>query len=143
MEHYPAEELENLIKKFEACELPKEAWTHEAHLAAAVWYLWHHDFETALNLTRTNITKFNESVGGVNSDTEGYHESITKCWLLITQDFLRNRHFKSVADAVNAFIASDSGHIHYLRNFYSKETLFTTHARKNWVAPDLMSIESL
>lgn len=140
-EHYSPEAFDSLIHRFEKRTLPKEEWTHEAHLAVAVWYLWHHDFDTAFDLVRENISRFNESVGGTNSDTEGYHETITKAWLRLTTYFLEKNTFSLPVDACNALAASATGHMHYLKNFYSKNHLLNPHARKHWVEPDLGALK--
>jgi len=135
--HYTTTEFDSLIHRFEKRELPKAEWTHEAHLAVAVWYLWQNSFDTAFDLVRENISRFNESVGGVNSDTEGYHETITKAWLWITAEFLATQHFAAPAEACNALIVHPAGNMYCLKNFYSKEQLLNPHARKHWVEPDL------
>ena len=60
---------------------PRAEWTHEAHLAATTYLL----AEAPRRRPRCElpgiIRRFNESVGGVNSDTEGYHETITRVFL--------------------------------------------------------------
>jgi hypothetical protein len=38
------------IQRFEKEELPKSEWTHEAHLAVAIWYVSKLGFEKALVL---------------------------------------------------------------------------------------------
>ena len=61
--------------------LPREEWTHEAHLAATTYLLTHRsdvDLDTEL---RDIIRRYNESVGGVNSEGAGYHETITRVFL--------------------------------------------------------------
>ena len=61
--------------------LPRAEWTHEAHLAATTYLLLRRpdiDLDTELPGI---IRRYNESVGGVNSDTEGYHETITRVFL--------------------------------------------------------------
>ena len=51
--------------------LSREEWTHEAHLAATTYLSLKHP-EIDLNAELPGlIRRFNESVGGVNSDTEG------------------------------------------------------------------------
>ena len=60
-----------------ACSLKKEEWTHAAHFAAALWLMrYRTDLEPAAAMPGL-IRAFNEAVGGVNSDTAGYHETIT------------------------------------------------------------------
>ncbi|MCC6725868.1 MAG: hypothetical protein IT258_15270 [Saprospiraceae bacterium] len=36
---YPIKDAEQLIKGFDECKLPKEEWTHEAHLIGGLWVL--------------------------------------------------------------------------------------------------------
>ena len=56
-------------------------WTHEAHLAATTYLLLRRpDMDLDEELPDI-IRRYNESVGGVNSDSEGYHETITRVFL--------------------------------------------------------------
>src|SRR6476659_502632 len=74
-------EIEHLGEGLLARTLAREEWTHEAHLAATTYLLLRRpnvDLDKALPGI---IRRFNESVGGVNSDTEGYHETITRTFL--------------------------------------------------------------
>ena len=58
--------------------LPREEWTHEAHLAATTYLLLRHP-EIDLDVELPGlIRRYNESVGGVNDETQGYHETITQ-----------------------------------------------------------------
>jgi hypothetical protein len=53
--------------------LPRAEWTHEAHLAATTYLLLRRrDIDVEAELPAL-IRRYNESVGGVNSDSEGYH----------------------------------------------------------------------
>lgn len=141
MKNYSSEEVDSLIKRFEAEQLPKMEWTHEAHLVVAIWYCFHFGFEKALPIVRKNITNHNASVGTPNTDTEGYHESISKFWLIVATNFLTNEPNSSVDELCNRFINSEVAHSHYPLEFYSKEVLFSVDARKNWVEPDLNTLE--
>src|SRR6476469_5648570 len=74
-------EIEHLGAGLLDCTLRREEWTHEAHLAATAYLVLRRpeiDLDSALGGI---IRRHNESVGGVNSDTEGYHESITRAFL--------------------------------------------------------------
>ena len=56
------------------CTLPKTKWTHAAHFAAALWLI-----ETDRSSTvEAVIRAYNESVGVANTETSGYHETITQ-----------------------------------------------------------------
>ena len=66
-------DIEHIARGLISCTLPKAEWTHAAHFAAALW-LVAADYEAAGRRMPGLIRAYNESVGGVNSDTEGYHE---------------------------------------------------------------------
>jgi hypothetical protein len=58
--------------------LPKSRWTHAAHFAAAIWVLMcRPDLEAPIALPPA-IRAYNESTGVANTDTGGYHETITQ-----------------------------------------------------------------
>tara|TARA_B100000508_G_C11465360_1_gene281573 strand:- start:5260 stop:5700 length:441 start_codon:yes stop_codon:yes gene_type:complete len=136
IKNYTLQEIELLIIRFEKQEFSKVEWTHEAHLVVAVWYSKKYNEEAALNLVRDFITRHNESVGTPNTDVEGYHETITRLWLMIVQRFLNQHSSLSVADACNKFINSATGKSNYPLTYYSEEVLFSVKARHQWVAPD-------
>ena len=74
-------DYEDLVAKFNSSILSKEKWTHEAHLIVAIWYCKSYDLSKALNLLRYHIKSFNLSVGTPNTDSQGYHETLTRFWL--------------------------------------------------------------
>jgi len=143
MKNYSETEVDSLMNRFEARELPKEEWTHEAHLVVAIVYCSNYSLDEALDLSRENISRHNESTGGINTDTDGYHETITKFWLIIADNFLKEKSFESSSEASNALINSDFGGSQFPFEYYSKNVLFTVHARHNWKEPDLRPIESI
>ena len=136
MSYYSEVEILSLIDRFEKQELPKVEWTHEAHLLVAIWYMSKFNFETALETVRDYITRHNISVGTLNTDSEGYHETITKFWLLVAGEFLRNNRFESVPEAVNDFIGSEFSESKYPLEFYTEYRLFSVKARHHWLEPD-------
>lgn len=141
MTSYTKAEIESLIERFESRKLPKVEWTHNAHLVVAIWYCSKHPFAKALELTRQYITVHNESVGTPNTDTEGYHETITKFWLIVANHFIQTSEPASITELCNNFIQSEKASSSYPLNFYSKEKLFSVEGRHNWVEPDLREIE--
>jgi hypothetical protein len=52
-----------------ARSLPRDEWTHEAHLAATTYLLLRHPEIDLDEELPGIIRRYNESVGGVNSDT--------------------------------------------------------------------------
>lgn len=121
-----------------ACTLPKVEWTHEAHLATCLWIIRdRQDIEAERDLPRF-IPRYNVSVGGVNSDTEGYHETITQIYIAAIRDHLSEIDpLSALTDAVNALLVSDRGRRDWPLRFYSREKLFSVEARRGFVSPDL------
>ena len=118
--------------------LPKSGWTHAAHFATALWLLRHRpDIDLPREMPGL-IRSYNESVGGVNSDTEGYHETITQASLRAARAELA-RHGAQVPlhQIVNALMASPLGRPGWLLDYWSKDLLMSAAARREWRAPDL------
>jgi len=134
-------EIEHLGEGLLARSLPREEWTHEAHLAATTYLLTHRsdvDLDTEL---RGIIRRYNESVGGVNSDTEGYHETITRSFLHGVRLFLAEAdRDAALHELVNALLRSPMGSRDWPLRFYSRERLFSVEARRNFVAPDIAAL---
>ena len=121
--------------------LPRVEWTHEAHLAATTYLLLRRpdiDLDSALPGL---IRRYNESVGGVNSDTEGYHETITRVFLHGVRLFLSEAdRFDPLHEFVNDLLSSPMGRRDWPMRFYSRERLFSVEARRTFVAPDLAAL---
>jgi hypothetical protein len=118
--------------------LPREEWTHEAHLAACTWIVRDcADFVAERDLPRL-IACYNESVGGTNSDTEGYHETITQAFIRGVRLHLAGRpQGESLTACVNALLLGRYGRREWPLELYSRERLFSVEARRHFVPPDL------
>ena len=121
--------------------LPREEWTHEAHLAATTYLTLHHpeiDLDTELPGI---ISRYNESVGGVNDDTQGYHNTITRAYLRGVRLFLEGADTgRPIHELVNELLHSPMGKRGWPLRFWSKERLMSVEARRGWVAPDLKAM---
>ena len=120
--------------------LPKAEWTHEAHLAACLWLLRDRPDILPERELPAIIRSYNESVGGVNDDSQGYHETLTQLYIRGTRDFLAGYGDGELLDAVNALLASEVAPRDWPLRFYSRERLFSVAARRGWVEPDLAPI---
>jgi hypothetical protein len=131
-------EIEHLGEGLLARTLKREEWTHEAHLAATTYLLLRRpdvDLDTELPGI---IRRFNESVGGVNSDAEGYHETITRAFLHGVRLFLAEADPKEpLHELVNELLLSPMGKRDWPLRFYSPARLFSVEARRTFIAPDL------
>lgn len=95
-------------------------------------------------LMRDGVKSYNLSVGTQNTDTGGYHESITVFFMhalsAFRQQFPAER---SLVDLVNRFDGSPLMDENLLFRFYSKERLFSAKARREWVAPDIQPLSRI
>ncbi len=116
--------------------LPKAEWTHAAHFAAALWVLASADYDAARDLPGL-IRAYNAATGVVNSDTGGYHETITQASLRAARPWLEGR---TLAEAHAALLASAFGRSDWPMAYWSKARLFSVEARRAWVEPDLQPL---
>ena len=118
--------------------LPRSEWTHEAHLAATTYLLLRHA-EIDLDEELPGIIRdYNESVGGVNSDQEGYHETITRVFLHGVRLFLGEADVREpLHELVNQLLLSPMGRRDWPFRFYSRERLLSVPARRSFVQPDI------
>ncbi|WP_448664292.1 hypothetical protein ACG3SL_06345 [Sphingomonas sp. CJ20] len=120
-----------------ACDLSKDDWTHEAHLAACAYLLTARpDIDVDREIAGL-ISRFNESVGGINDDHGGYHDTITCAYLAGVRAFLAQSPAGSLTETVNALLLSPAGRRDWPLRFYSRERLFSVAARRKFVPPDL------
>ncbi len=83
------------------------------------------------------IRRFNESVGGVNSDSQGYHETITRAFLHGVGLFLAEADgAEPLHELVNALLLSPMGRRDWPLRFWSKDKLMSVEARRKFVPPD-------
>ncbi len=134
-------DVEHVGEGLVARALPREEWTHEAHLAATTYLLLRRpDIDLDRELPDL-IRRYNESVGGVNSDTEGYHETITRVFLHGARLFLEEANRREPLHAlVNELLVSPMGGRDWPLRFYSPSRLFSVEARKQFVEPDLRAL---
>jgi hypothetical protein len=135
-----SEALEAFLRGFENGTLAKSEWTHGAHVVAAASYLFNSNFETVLPLMRARISAFNLSVGGANTPTSGYHETLTHFWLLIVAESLRQHPPSSRLAAARHALAvfGEARTLHTL--YYSCDIVKDTAARQQWRSPDLLPL---
>jgi hypothetical protein len=134
-------EIEHIGEGLLARTLPRDEWTHEAHLASTAYLLTRRpdvDIDTQLPGI---IRRYNESVGGVNDDTQGYHETITRVFLHGVRLFLAEADpTEPLHELVNALLLSPMGRRDWPLRFYSPERLFSVEARRKLVAPDVAAL---
>lgn len=119
-----------------AATLPKPDWTHAAHVAAAAHIIAARPDLVAERDMPGIIRRYNEATGGVNSDSAGYHHSITLASLAAVRAGLALAPAGTLADKVNHLLTGMLGNKAWPERFWTRETLFSVAARRGWVAPD-------
>lgn len=121
--------------------LPRADWTHEAHLAATLYLVSRcADIDLDEELPGM-IRSYNEHVGGVNDDRQGYHDTITRVFLHGVRLFLSEADPDApLHKLVNELLLSPMGRRDWPLRFYSAERLFSVSARRRFVPPDLAAL---
>jgi hypothetical protein len=86
------------------------------------------------------IRAYNEATGVHNTDTTGYHETITLASLRAARAWLLARPDMPLYEALNGLLAAKYGRSEWLLSYWSKPVLFSVDARRTWVDPDLRAL---
>jgi hypothetical protein len=134
-------EIDEFIASFEGCTLPKARWTHGAHLLTGAYYVHGLGRDAALEKMRICVRRYNESVGGKNTETSGYHETITVMWIRLLDGLLREvgpmRRSEFAALAVERF----AGEKDVFKRYYDFDVVASVEARQRWVEPTLLELD--
>ncbi len=122
--------------------LPKAEWTHAAHFAAALWLLKRHQEALVRERMPHLIRAYNEATGVPNTDTDGYHETITLASIAAANAFLAGQpSSRPLHMVVDQLMASPLGRSDWPLAYWSKDLLFSVSARRGWVDPDLSDFD--
>jgi len=123
-----------------ARDLPKSEWTHAAHFAAAFWLLRRRGELDAVHVMSELIRAYNESTGVANTETSGYHHTITVASLRAARAWLAARAGMPLPEALNGLLEREYGRSDWLLEYWSRARLFSVEARRSWVDPDLKEL---
>ncbi|NKC34180.1 hypothetical protein [Falsiroseomonas selenitidurans] len=129
-----AEHVQALLE----ARLPKPRWTHAGHLAATAGLLLLHPGLDAAQALPGLIRRLNDSHGVPNSDTRGYHATITLYFLAAIRAELAEAVAPQPAHArVNTLLAGPlAAGKAVMAPHWSEARLFSVAARRGWVPPD-------
>ena len=137
MSHFSSDaEIDRIGRGLIDRSLPKAEWTHAAHFAAALWLLRRPDMHAAREMPGL-IRAYNEATGTPNTDTGGYHETITLASLRAAHAWLAESPHAPLHEVLEELLASRFGRSDWLMAHWSKPLLFSVTARRSWVEPDL------
>jgi hypothetical protein len=117
--------------------LPRSSWTHAAHFSATLWLLYTRPYAQVAAELPGVIRAYNLATGLANTEVKGYHETITQASLRAAAAFLADRPERPLFETCNALMRSPLGQPDWLLAHWSREHLFSTEARRGYVAPDL------
>jgi hypothetical protein len=129
-------DIEHIARGLIDRTLPKREWTHAAHFAAALWLL-RDRADAAFRDMPPLIRAYNESTGVANTDSTGYHETITLASLRLARAWLAERRVIPLHAALAELLTGPYGRSDWLLAYWSKERLFSVPARRAWLDPDL------
>lgn len=137
--------LEEIIQIGEgllSATLPKARWTHAAHCLATLYLIkMRGDLDLAAEMPKI-IRRYNEAVGTANSDTGGYHETLTQFYIKAIDGYLAHQAKGLALEAASArVLASPIGQRDFPLTYYSHDRLFSLEARHGWVEPDLQALD--
>ena len=121
-----------------ACSLRREEWTHAAHFAAALWLMRYRPDPDPAAVLPGMIRAYNETVGTVNSDRSGYHETITQASLRAARGIFDS--FPAdvpVWRIANALMGTNFANPNWLLEYWTRDRLMSVDARRAWLEPDL------
>jgi hypothetical protein len=134
-----AEEIETLVEAWSQQTLPFAEWTHQAHLTVALWHVLRYPPEEALDRVRAGIQAYNLSQGVEQTPEGGYHETLTRIWMALVQDFVSRSGPGPIEKLAPALWAACQDQKLALR-FYTRERLLSWEARTTFLEPDLLAL---
>ena len=111
--------------------LPKSEWTHEAHVAVCTALVRRTGEERALRLLGRLIPRLNRVHGTPNTDTSGYHATLTEYYVRAVGALVK-AGLDDGAIAAHPTTSREAPLRHWRR-----ATLFSVPARRGWIAPDV------
>ena len=131
-------DIERIAKGVLDLTHPYAEWTHAAHFGAALWLLRHPDMLRQQGGMETVIRRYNEAVGVPNTETRGFHATITEASLRATAQALADAGPRApLAPVLAALLASPLGQSRWLLAHWSEPRLMSLAARRGWLEPDL------
>jgi len=135
---YDDADLDRLARGVIDGSLPKSEWTHAAHFAVALWVLRHWPNRPAETVLPDIIRTYNEATGVKNTDTSGYHETITLASIRAARSCLGGYPAsKPLHEVVDLLMDTPLGRSGWVLSHWTRDRLFSVEARRAWAEPDL------
>ena len=139
---FPRDEagIADFVAAFQERMLPKERWTHAAHLLTGAWVVHALGEAAAIARMRTDVKAYNLAVGGQNTATSGYHETVTVFWIKLLARRSRECAGMGRGEFAMAMVGEFAEVRGLLGRYYDFDVVGSEVARREWVAPTLMPL---
>jgi hypothetical protein len=130
-------EIEALVARFESCELPPDEVSHRAHVAMSAWcFLKLPEPQAAAARIYDGLQRY---VKWHHIDI--YNETITWFWIKLIGKAVASLDATQPAFAVVNEVMGRLGDSRMIFAYYTRERLQTDEARRQWIEPDLQSLD--
>ena len=136
MKYTTENEILAVVGGFENGAISRADWRHAEHLTVALYYLLHHDFDSALIKMRDGIFNLLKAFDVDLSKEMPYHETLTVFWMRTVFGLIENRSKDSFVETANKVLEVGDDKDLPLK-IYSRELLFSDEAKRNFVEGDL------
>ena len=128
-----AEAFAEFVAAWEAGTLPKTRWTHAVHLAVGACYTVRYG-AAAFERIKAGILRYNAAVGTRNTETSGYHETLTRFWANVLAKIVDG--CESPLQAARTAVALYGSQRDLPQLYYSFDVVQSAEARRRWIPPD-------
>ena len=133
--------IESLATRVLNGTLPKSEWTHAAHFALALWLLRHMPELAKPDAMREIIIALNYAHGTPNTESEGYHHTITIASLRAARSMMVDAGADPEVTRVLArLLDSVFARPEWIFAYWSPDLLFSAAARREWIEPDIQPL---
>ena len=129
-------EVERIVRLFHERRLPRPEWTHRAHLCVALWHLCSKDGAEVLDTLREGICAYNVASGVPNTETRGYHETLTRFWVRTAARFYETADKSLLLYVLSNRLYAAFGDADLPLRHWHRDALMSPPARRAWLEPD-------
>jgi hypothetical protein len=143
-QHDSESEIDSLVARFDDLSLPKYEWPHFPQLTVGSCSLERFGLAESRLTQPDRIRRYNIASGTPNTDSGGYHDTISMFFLAAVTRFrsLLPKETPRLA-AINLLIGDPLGSKDLPLAFYSGDRLMSVAARRAYVDPDIKPLETL
>ena len=135
------QEAIQIIKTHEDATLPKEEWTHEAHLIVALYVVLRYG-KNAFTEMKRRIWNYNEVCGKGNNGT-GFHVTLTLFWLWAVYSFCLEKNITVFDDAAldEILFEENLANRKLIEEYYDEVLLYIS--RNEYILSDLKPMKGV